>query len=209
MALKEQIMKDLQDAMRSKDETRKETLRMTRTAVRNAEMARSSHMLDLAALENPGPELQKLPQSDRAVYDEVRRRRALALQYEKADDLDMAAKERDEVGALVERYAQLDDPGIQDVIRKEIKQRRESIDAYQKANRPELAARESAEAAILEAYLPQQMTEAEVETAVRAIISEVGSRELSKIMPVAMSRLKGKAEGRMVNQAVTRILAEG
>jgi uncharacterized protein YqeY len=202
-------MKDLQDAMRSKDETRKETLRMTRTAVRNAEMARSSHMLDLAALENPGSELQKLPQSDRAVYDEVRRRRALALQYEKADDLDMAAKERDEVGALVERYAQLDDPGIQDVIRKEIKQRRESIDAYQKANRPELAARESAEAAILEAYLPQQMTEAEVVTAVRAIISEVGSRELSKIMPVAMSRLKGKAEGRMVNQAVTRILAEG
>ena len=209
MALKEQIMKDLQDAMRSRDETRKETLRMTRTAVRNAEMARSSHMLDLAALEHPGPEAQKLGQADRSVYDEVRKRRALALQYEKADNLDMAAKERDEVGALVERYAQLDDAGIQDVIRKEIKQRRESIDAYEKANRPDLAAKERAEAAILEAYLPQQMSEAEVETAVRAIISEVGSRELSKIMPVAMSRLKGKAEGRMVNQAVTRVLAEG
>ena len=74
MALKEQIMKDLQDAMRSKDETRKETLRMTRTAVRNAEMARSSHMLDLAALEHPGPEAQKLGQADRAVYDEVRKK---------------------------------------------------------------------------------------------------------------------------------------
>jgi uncharacterized protein YqeY len=209
MALKEQIMKDLQDAMRSKDETRKETLRMTRTAVRNAEMARSSHMLDLAALEQPGPEAQKLGQADRAVYDEVRKRRALALEYEKADDLDMAAKERDEVGALVERYAQLDDAGIQDVIRKEIKQRRESIDAYEKANRPDLVAKERAEAAILEAYLPQQMSEGEVETEVRAIISEVGSRELSKIMPVAMSRLKGKAEGRVVNQAVTRVLAEG
>jgi uncharacterized protein YqeY len=139
----------------------------------------------------------------------VRKRRALALEYEKADNLDMAAEERDEVGALVERYAQLDDAGIQDVIRKEIKQRRESIDAYEKANRPDLAAKERAEAAILEAYLPQQMSEAEVETAVRAIISEVGSRELSKIMPVAMSRLKGKAEGRMVNQAVTRVLAQG
>jgi len=53
------------------------------------------------------------------------------------------------------------------------------------------------------------MSEGEVENAVRTIISEVGSRELSKIMPVAMSRLKGKAEGRMVNQAVTRVLAEG
>ena len=121
----------------------------------------------------------------------------------------MAARERDEIGALVERYAQLDDAGIQDVIRKEIKQRRESIDAYEKANRPDLVAKERAEAAILEAYLPKQMTESEVETAVRAVISEVGSRELSKIMPAAMSRLKGKAEGRMVNQAVTRVLAEG
>lgn len=209
MALKEQIMKDLQDAMRSKDEMRKETLRMARTAVRSAEMARSSHMLDLASLDPPGSEAQKLGQADRAVYDEVKKRRALALQYEKADDLAMASKERDEIGAVVERYAALDDAGVQDVIRKEIKQRRESIDAYEKANRADLIAKERAEAAILEAYLPRQMTEDEVETAVRAIISEVGARELSKIMPVAMSRLKGKAEGRLVNQIVTRVLAEG
>ena len=81
--------------------------------------------------------------------------------------------------------------------------------AYEKANRPDLVAKERAEASILEAYLPKQMTESEVETEVRAIISEVGSRELSKIMPAALARLKGKAEGRMVNQAVTRVLAEG
>lgn len=208
MALKDQIIKDLQDAMRSKDEVRKETLRMVRTAVRSAEMARSSHMLDLAALEKPSPEAQKLGQADRAVYDEVKKRRALALQYEQADDMDAASKERDEIGALVERYAVLDDAGVQDVIRKEIKQRRESIDAYEKANRADLVAKERAEAAILEAYLPSQMSETEVETAVRAIISEVGARELSKIMPVAMSRLKGKAEGRLVNQVVSRVLAE-
>jgi uncharacterized protein YqeY len=208
MALKEQIIKDLQDAMRSKDEVRKETLRMVRTAVRNTEMARSSHMLDLASIEQPTPEAQKLGQADRAVYDEVKKRRALALQYEQADDLDAASRERDEIGALVERYAGLDDAGVQDVIRKEIKQRRESIDAYEKANRADLVAKEKAEATILEAYLPQQMSEGEIEGIIRAIISEVGARELSKIMPVAMSRLKGKAEGRLVNQVVTRVLAE-
>jgi uncharacterized protein YqeY len=141
MALKEQIIKDLQDAMRSKDEVRKETLRMVRTAVRNTEMARSSHMLDLASIEQPTPEAQKLGQADRAVYDEVKKRRALALQYEQADDLDAASRERDEIGALVERYAGLDDAGVQDVIRKEIKQRRESIDAYEKANRADLVAK--------------------------------------------------------------------
>jgi uncharacterized protein YqeY len=52
------------------------------------------------------------------------------------------------------------------------------------------------------------MSEGEIEGIIRAIISEVGARELSKIMPVAMSRLKGKAEGRLVNQVVTRVLAE-
>lgn len=145
MTLKEQIIKDLQDAMRSGDNLRKETLRMARSAIKYAE---------------------------------------------------------------IERIAELDDAGVQDVLRKEIKQRRESADEYEKAKRTDLVEKERAEAAILEAYLPQQMTEEQIEAEVRAILTETGARELSKIMPAAMGRMKGKAEGRLINKVVTRVLAE-
>jgi uncharacterized protein YqeY len=66
-----------------------------------------------------------------------------------------------------------------------------------------------AEAGVLEAYLPQQLSEAEIEAEVRSIIGELGAtgpKDMSKVMPAAMSRLKGRAEGRTVNQVVTRLL---
>jgi uncharacterized protein YqeY len=138
-------MKDSQDSMRSGDELRKQTLRMARAAIKNAE---------------------------------------------------------------IDRRAELDDAGVQDVLRKEIKQRRESADEYERAHRMDLADKERAEAAILEAYLPQQMTEDEIEAEVRTILAETGAREMSKVMPVAMSRMKGRAEGRLINRVVTRLLAE-
>ena len=73
----------------------------------------------------------------------------------------------------------------------------------------DLADKERAEAAILEAYLPAQMSPEEIEAEVRAIIAEVGFTEVSKVMPVAIQRLKGRADGRTVNQVVTRVLAGG
>ena len=208
MTLKEQIMKDLQDAMRSGDDLRKETLRLARSAIRNSEMARSAHILDLASQGEAGVPIEMLAQTERDVYAEVKKRRRLAQEYDDSGDLEMAAAERDAIGALVERYAQLDDKGIEEVIRKEIKQRRESAETYEKAARMDLADKERAEVAILEAYLPQQLSEEEIEAEVRAILAETGAREMSKIMPVAMGRLKGKAEGRLINKVVTRVLAE-
>jgi uncharacterized protein YqeY len=209
MALKDQIMKDLQDAMRSGDALRKDTLRLMRSAIRNAEMARGAHMLDLAALGDTESGVAALGASEKAVYSEIRQRRKLAEEYENTERLDMAAAERDAIGALVEKYAELDDKGVEDVIRKEVKQRRESVEAYEKARRMDLADKERAEAAILEVYLPQQMSEDEIEAEVRAILADTGAREMSKIMPLAMGRMKGKAEGRLINKVVTRVLAEG
>jgi uncharacterized protein YqeY len=209
MTLKEQIMKDLQDAMRSGDDLRKETLRLVRSAIRNSEMARSAHILDLVSQGEAGAPIEMLAQTERDVYAEVKRRRRLAQEYDDSENLEMAAAERDAIGALVERYAQLDDKGVEEVIRKEIKQRRESAETYEKAGRMDLADKERAEVVILEAYLPQQMSEEEIEAEVRAILAETGAREMSKVMPVAMGRLKGKAEGRLINKVVTRVLAEG
>ena len=113
--------------------------------------------------------------------------------------------------AEIEKIGELDDAAVEDVLRKEIKQRLDSADEYTRGNRPQLAEKEMAEVAILEAYLPRQMTEAEIESEVRAIIADVGAtgpQSMSKVMPVAMARMKGKANGRTVNQVVTRLLAE-
>ena len=149
MTLKEQLLTDLQDAMRSGDDLRKQTIRMARAAVKNAE---------------------------------------------------------------IERMAELDDTGVQGVLYREIKQRRDSADEYRRGNRPDLVDKELAEVAILEAYLPQQMSEEDIEGEVRAVISEVGAagpKDMGKVMPAVMSRLKGRADGRAINRVVGRVLAEG
>jgi hypothetical protein len=209
MTLKEQITGDLQDAMRSGDNLRKETLRILRSSIKNAEMARSSHILDLATLNDAEIKSQKLTPSELNAYNEVKRRRQIAEEYEAAGNMEAASTERGTIGQLLDTYSQLDEAGIEDVIRKEVKQRRESIEAFEKAKRMDLADKERAEAAILEAYLPTQMTEDQIEAEVRAIKAETGANEVKTLMPAAMSRMKGKAEGRLINKVVTRILAEG
>src|SRR5437899_12694038 len=75
----------------------------------------------------------------------------------------------------IARIAELDDAGVQDVLRKEIKQRRESADEYSRGRRTDLADKELAEAAILEGYLPRQMSEQEIEAEVRSVIAELGA----------------------------------
>ena len=108
--------------------------------------------------------------------------------------------------------AALDDAGVQAVLIKAVKQRRESADEYDKAKRPELADRERAEIVILEAYLPTMLGEDEIEVQVATIIAELGATgpsDMSKVMPVAMQRLKGQAEGRTINNAVKKLLAQG
>ena len=111
----------------------------------------------------------------------------------------------------IDRMQELDDAGVQEVLRKEIKQRRESAEEYKRGGRQDLVDRETAEAELLESYLPALMSDADIEAEVRAIISEVGAtgpRDISKVMPAAMSRLRGRADGRAVNSIVSRLLAE-
>ena len=104
----------------------------------------------------------------------------------------------------------LSDPDVLDVVQKQVKQRRESADEYRKGGRPELAEREEAEAAILTAYLPPQMSRDEIAAEVRAAISETGAAGpagKAKVMPVVIGRLKGRADGRMINEVVTELLS--
>ncbi len=103
----------------------------------------------------------------------------------------------------------LTDADVLDVIQKQAKQRRDSIEEYGKAKRQDLVDRETAELKILESYLPQQLGRDEIASEVRAIIAETGASGLgdkAKVMPAAIARLKGRAEGRAINEVVTDLL---
>jgi uncharacterized protein YqeY len=103
----------------------------------------------------------------------------------------------------------LADDDVLSIVQKQIKQRRDSIDQFENANRSDLAAKERAEATILEAYLPQQATAEEIEAAVVKVIAETGAagpRDMGKVMPVLTKQFAGRADGRIINETVRRLL---
>ena len=96
------------------------------------------------------------------------------------------------------------------ILSKMAKQRRESAQIYAEQNRPDLAGPELAEAAVIESYLPQPMTDAELEAALKEIIAEVGAssaKEMGKVMGVASKKLAGKADGKAISEKVKALLA--
>ncbi len=110
----------------------------------------------------------------------------------------------------IARQTALTDADILGVIAKEVKQRQESILAFKQGNRPDLVAKEEAEMAILVAYLPQQMTRDEIIAEARRVIAEVGAKGIGdkgKVMPKIIAQLKGKADGREINNIVTELLS--
>ncbi|HZK68971.1 MAG TPA: GatB/YqeY domain-containing protein [Paludibacter sp.] len=102
-----------------------------------------------------------------------------------------------------------DEVGVK-ILQKMIKQRKESAQIYTEQNRPELAENELAEAAVIEKYLPTQMSDTELEAAVAAIIAQVGAtgpQDMGKVMGVASKQLAGKTEGRLISEKVKTLLA--
>ena len=153
MGLREQLMDDLKDAMRQKDERRKITIRSVIAAIKEEET--------------------KLDASGERV--------------------------------------RLDDDDILALIAKQAKQRQESIAEFRKGGREDLVAVEEIDLAILQAYLPQQMARDEIEVEARQVIEEVGAsgpRDMGKVMKPLMARLRGRADGKVVNQVVRELLAE-
>jgi uncharacterized protein YqeY len=111
--------------------------------------------------------------------------------------------------AEIARQEALDESGVLGVITKEAKQRRESIAEFKKGDRQDLVAQEEAELAILLEYLPQQVSREEIVAAARQAIEETGARgpaDKGKVMPKLIAQLKGKAEGREINEVVTELL---
>ena len=143
-----QMNEDIKAAMRAKDEVKLTVLRMAKTAINNAAIAKSKNELD------------------------------------DADELD--------------------------VMQKQAKQRRESIESFEKGGRPELAAKEKAELTVLEAYLPKQMSDDELRVICKEVIAKTeakGAADMGKVMKELMPLVKGKADGRRVQDALKLLLS--
>ena len=109
----------------------------------------------------------------------------------------------------VAKRGDLDDPAVENVLRKQNRMRRESIEAFTKGGRAELAAKETKELEILESYLPKQLDEAAVRAVAQRAIAETGAtgpKEQGKVMQKLMPELKGQADGGMVNRVVSELL---
>jgi uncharacterized protein YqeY len=91
-----------------------------------------------------------------------------------------------------------------------VKKRREAIELYANNNRPELAEKERQELAIIQEYLPQQLTREEIVARVQQVIAETGAagpQDTNKVIPIVMKEMKGKADGKLVQEVVKERLA--
>lgn len=143
--LSEKITEDMKTAMRAKDTTALNTIRMLKSSIKNA------------AIEKGGAD------------------------------------------------AELDDAEVTNVVRKEVKKRQDSIEQYESAGRPELAEKEKEEIEILNRYLPEPLSEAEIEKIVDEAIAETGAtsrKDMGQVMKVVQEKTAGRADGKTLSQAV-------
>ncbi|OQX57510.1 MAG: glutamyl-tRNA amidotransferase [Thermotoga sp. 4484_232] len=149
----------------------------------------------------------------------------MALKERIMNDLKKAMKERNEVKVRtlrmviasiknweVENTKEIDDDGMITVLTKEAKRRKEAIEEYRKAGREDLVRAEEEELKIIESYLPERMSEEEIKELVLKTIEEVKAtspKDLGKVMKVIMPKVKGRADGKLVNEMVRKILSDG
>ena len=110
----------------------------------------------------------------------------------------------------IELMKPLDDAGILGVVATEIKRRRDSVDQYKAGNRVDLADKEEAELRILQEFLPQQLSLAEVEAKVDEVIGRVGAKgpkDMGAVMKALLPDVQGRADGKVVSELVKQRLA--
>jgi uncharacterized protein YqeY len=142
----------------------------------------------------------------------------MSLKLRITDDMKaaMRAKETARLGTIrlllaaikqkeVDERIELDDAAVSSIVEKLIKQRKDSISQFQAAGRDDLVAAEQAELVVLQAYLPEQLSDGEVEAAVIEAISESGAstaRDMGKVMGLLKSRLAGRADMGQVSKLI-------
>jgi uncharacterized protein len=109
------------------------------------------------------------------------------------------------------KLAPLDEAEVVAVVAKDVKRHIESIDAFKKGNRSDLVTKEEAEMAILQKYMPAQLSRDDIVKVVKEVIAAVGAKgpsDKGKVMQQVMPKLKGKAEGKDINDVVMQLLSQ-
>ena len=104
---------------------------------------------------------------------------------------------------------ELDDVAVLDIISKEVKMRRDSVEEFKKGAREDLVTQTEAEIAVLMAYLPEQLSEEAVRTLVQEAVTASGAvsaKEMGKVMALLMPKVRGRADGKLVNTIVREML---
>lgn len=146
----------------------------------------------------------------------------MSLKEQITNDIKTAMKEKDNTkrDALrllssafkqieVDERKELSDDDVIKIIQKQVKQRNEAMAQYREAGREDLYEKEASEAAVFEAYLPKQLSDDELEAALRTIIAEVGAasmKEIGKVMGAASKTLGAQADGKRINECAKKIL---
>lgn len=146
----------------------------------------------------------------------------MSLKEQLLEDMKNAMKDKDAVRKNTVQMARaailqvekdnkivLDDDGILEIIAKEVKKRRDVLPDYEKSGRQDLIDDLKAEIDVLLKYLPQQLTEEELEVIVRQAVQETGAasiKDMGKIMQAVMPQVKGRADGKMINAIVKKII---
>lgn len=147
----------------------------------------------------------------------------MSLKDKLMDDLKAAMKDKDTIRKNAVQMVRasvlqvekdnkitLDDEGVIEVVAKEVKKRKDVLPEYEKSGRQELIDELNKEIQVLMAYLPEQMSEEEIEALVISAIEETGAKsmkDIGKVMAVIMPKTKGKADGKIVNQYVKKHLS--
>lgn len=107
------------------------------------------------------------------------------------------------------KVKRLEEPDILQLIQKQVKQHKESIEQFEKGKRQDLVDKETKELKVLESYMPKQLSDDEVMSLIKEAISETGATtksEVGKIMKVVMEKVKGRSDGKTVNQLAMKLL---
>ena len=149
----------------------------------------------------------------------------MALFEQVSEDIKTAMKSRDKVRLETLRNIKkvfleaktapgandtLEDAAALKILQKLAKQGKEAAELFNQQNRPDLAEEEMAQVKVIEEYLPKQLSEAEIETAVKGIIAQTGAtsmKEMGKVMGLATKQLAGKADGKIISTIVKKLLA--
>ncbi len=146
----------------------------------------------------------------------------MGLKEQIQQDMKKAAKEKNSLALSALRMAlaaahnreievrgEIGDEGVRKVLATMVKQRKESIDLFRQGGRIDLAEKEAGEIAVLEAYLPKPLPDAEIEALAREAIAAAGAKlpaDMGRVMKELMPKVAGRADGRIVNEIVRRLL---